>query len=636
MKRYIFALIAAVLIAAPSCKEDPKEKPAVKTESVTAITELTATVNGVIVSDGGEALIARGVCFNVRPQPTIEQTKIEEKENIGTGNFSANLTGLTHNTKYYVRAYARNIMGTTYGEEIEFTTLRIYNAPVVTTVAATNVQFTTATVGGNVTDDGGKPLTAVGVVYSTSENPTLETASKAFASKNETGAFTCNLTGLSEKTTYYFKAFATNEKGTTYGVQMSFTTPSSRPDPPTVLTLPVTEKSTVRVILPGRLTSNGGAAIIRRGVCWTESPTDLPDVTLETKKENDEGTLGDFSFEVMWGASGPPSTANFDPPTLLKPNTTYRFRAFAENEEGVSYGNVIEFTTDQGGEFILVEAGTFLMGASNAELDGVIEAQKTDLLAHGAQPQHTVTISKNYYIGKYQITNREYAEFLNDVGATGNPPVITSGTYKNRPLLAHYASSIPAGTPFAPAAGRTYYACGGVSWSGAMAYCEWISAKKGKKYRLPTEAEWEFAARGGKQSQGYLYSGSNTRNEVALIGTNNNSLWLGLVGTKKPNELSAYDMSGNVLEFVSDYASNNYYTECAAQGPVVDPKGPADPVLLQATGNAYHVMRGGFFDSSSQPWTYYVFGRLTIGGTWNAETTNGAVRTGFRIVMEVD
>ena len=635
MKKYIFAWIAILGITATTCKDDKKEKPTVQTDGVSAITEYTASVAGTVASDGGEALIARGVCYNVRPQPTIEQTKIEEKEGIGTGSFSANLTGLTHNTIYYVRAYARNAMGTTYGDEIEFTTLRIFAAPEVTTAAATNVELTTATIGGNVTDDGGKTLSAVGVVYSKAENPTLETGSKAFAAQPyQMGAFTCNLTDLEEATTYYYKAFATNDQGTTYGEQRSFTCKATQASPPTVLTLEVTTKAIVAATLSGQIQSTGGAEIIRRGVCWTDSPTELPDANLDTKMEDEENVSGVFSFAVA-----PTYTANgttMVPSYTLQANTTYRFRAYAENSAGISYGDAVEFTTEQGGEMILVTAGTFQMGAIASEIPD--EGHLATLLEQGVSGKHTVTISKNYYIGKYQVTNREFAAFLNDIGATGTNAVAPSGTYSGKTLWFNYASGVPnSGGVYQPAADRVYTACGGVSLNGAMAYCEWLSQKTGKKYRLPTEAEWEFAARGGNSSQGYIYSGSNIRTEVTVGDGNNNQVNIRVPGTIKPNELGIYDMSGNLHEFVSDYSSATYYAECAALGTVVDPKGPAAPVDIHtASSSPYHVVRGGYY-YADQAWNYYVFGRLSnTGQQWNTEVGSAAVRLGFRIVMEVD
>lgn len=645
MKKYIFLLIAVLCIAATSCKDDKKEKPTVQTDGITAITEFTATVNGNVLSDGGETLIARGVCYNVMPQPTIEQTKIEEKTDIGTGSFSAALSGLTHNTKYYARAYARNAVGTTYGEEFEFTTLRVYAAPAVTTVAATNIDYTTVTVGGNATDDGGKPLTAVGVVYSEAQNPMLETASKVFSSKNEIGAFTCNITELKEATTYYFKSFATNAQGTTYGTQMSFTTKAAQATAPTVVTLEVTDKTIITAVLSGQITSTGGANITRRGVCWTTSQDELPVADLASKMEDQVNGSGTFNFVVAPTYASNAATLN-----KLAPDTEYRFRAYAENSAGISYGDVVSFKTEKGGEMILVTAGTFQMGVEAGDIPAAHLAALTETNGgQGVTPKHTVTISKNYYIGKYEVTNREFCEFLNDIGAiaASNNPQFASGAYAGRNLL--FTSTYPNvrinGSTWEAYSGnstqttdmdvKAYLSCCGPTWLGATAYCEWLSQKTGKKYRLPTEAEWEFAARGGTSSRNYLYSGSNTLSEVG-VAISNATREIRVPGTKKPNELGIYDMSGNLCEFVSDYSSLTYYTECAGLGTVTNPNGPAAPVMLTpAPANSpLHPRRGGAYNSAGDQW-HYVFSRQ-IDNAASAEDGTGAAVNGFRIVMEVD
>ena len=195
--------------------------PSVSTTSVTDVSYTSATVGGNVTSDGGSTVTERGVVYSTSQNPTTSSSK--KTSGSGTGSFSVSLSGLSQGTTYYVRAYAVNNNGTSYGEQKSFTTGA--NLPSVTTSDPTNVSSTTATVGGNVTSDGGAAVTERGVVYSTSQNPTTSSSKKT--SGSGTGSFSVSLSGLSKGTTYYVRAYAVNSKGTSYGEQKSFATKNS-------------------------------------------------------------------------------------------------------------------------------------------------------------------------------------------------------------------------------------------------------------------------------------------------------------------------------------------------------------------------------------------------------------------------
>jgi hypothetical protein len=184
--------------------------PALITTAASSIAQTTASVGGNVTNDGNSTIIERGICYWGSQNPTIGDNKIVASGTIGS--FTCNITGLSGNTTYYVRAYATNSVGTSYGNEISFTTVLF---PSLTTNALTNITHTSLTSGGDITNDGGAAITERGVCYGTASNPT--TANSKVLSGIGPGSYTANLIDLTAFTTYYIRAYAINSAGTAYG-----------------------------------------------------------------------------------------------------------------------------------------------------------------------------------------------------------------------------------------------------------------------------------------------------------------------------------------------------------------------------------------------------------------------------------
>ena len=206
-----------VLFIVYGCKKSTI--PELTTTVVTDITLNSAVSGGNIITDGGEDITEKGVCWSTTTGPTIADSKTSDGK--GSASFASNIVGLAEGTPYYVRAYATNSVGTAYGNEVTFTTNQV-TAAVVTTTTATNLTSTTATAGGNITSTGGGTISAKGVCWSTTQNPTV--ADNTAIGTGE-GIFTSTLTGLTDGTIYYYRAYAINSYGTTYGEEFHFITP---------------------------------------------------------------------------------------------------------------------------------------------------------------------------------------------------------------------------------------------------------------------------------------------------------------------------------------------------------------------------------------------------------------------------
>jgi uncharacterized protein (TIGR02145 family) len=300
-----------------SCKKDPV-LPTLTTGSISSITINSAVSGGNITSSGGADITARGVCYGTTSGPSVSGTSTSDGS--GAGSFTSNITNLTPNTLYFVRAYATNKVGTAYGTEVSFTTVALV-VPTLTTIDVTSITLSTAVSGGNITASGGADITAKGVCWATTAAPTL---SNSFT-ENGTGtaSYVSDLSGLQPSTTYHLRAYATNSVGTAYGNEVTFTTVGIAV--PTLTTTAVTGIGLTSAVSGGTITSNGGGAVTVSGICW--STTTGP--TVNSPKTTDGSLTGSFASNL----------------TSLTGATTYFVRAYATNSAGTGYGNEVSFST---------------------------------------------------------------------------------------------------------------------------------------------------------------------------------------------------------------------------------------------------------------------------------------------------
>ena len=190
---------------------------------------------------------------------------------------------------------------------------------------------------------------------------------------------------------------------------------------------------------------------------------------------------------------------------------------------------------------IMVEGGTFTMGATPVQ---ILDAEANE------RPVHEVTLS-DYYIGETEVTQALWQAVM------GSNPSYFKGN--SNPVES-------------------------VSWNDCQEFIRKLNSLTGRTFRLPTEAEWEFAARGGNKSKGYKYAGSNSIDDVAWYDSNSGSM-THAVKTKSPNELGIYDMSGNVWEWCQDWYGS--YSSNAQ----TNPRGPSS--------GSYRVLRGDGWNCSA-------------------------------------
>jgi len=310
--------------------------------------------------------------------------------------------------------------------------------------------------------------------------------------------------------------------------------------------------------------------LIVRGETATLTATVLPD-----EAENKNVTWTSSNKEVA-------TVDNNGVITAIKVGTAVITVTTEEESQKASCTVTVLHPAEPEPQMVLVEGGEFTMGCTGEDC----EADES--------PAHKVTLS-SFKIAKYLVTREQWAMIMDG----------------RKPSFHYHDDNLPVEQ---------------VSYNEVLDFIRRLNDSTGRIYRLPTEAEWEFAARGGNKSKGYKYSGSNDLNEVAWYDLNSRDqtrpfpepqTWA--IRGKKPNELGIYDMSGNVFEWCSDWYDPNYY----ASSPSNNPQGPNE------LGKSERITRGGCYNAvASQCRVSY------RGNIYSPPQTPAKLKTiGFRLVL---
>ena len=394
----------------------------------------------------------------------------------------------------------------------------------------TNEELVVTSTTATLTADYSWPWKVVSIAMEVSEDEGFANA-KSFEATVSGNSLTVTATGLKAETTYYYRMRLNMEDGKVESEKKTFVTADNIL--PTVTTSEVTNIGNTTAECGGVVTE-GDFIVTARGVCWNTADNPM----IDDSHTVDGGGAGAFTSNI----------------TGLTENTTYYVRAYATSSAGTVYGETKTFETFKtifsltvngvSFEMVYVEGGSFDMGATSEQGSDAYSEE---------YPVHSVTLS-DYYIGECEVTQEMWEAVM------GSNPSNFKGA--QNPVER-------------------------VSWNDCQNFIKKLNSLTGRTFRLPTEAEWEYAARGGKKSRHYKYSGSDNIDDVAWHDGNSGGS-THAVGTKAANELGIYDLSGNVWEWCSDWYG--FYNE----GAETNPQGPL------SVYPPFRVLRGGSWNGRAR------------------------------------
>ena len=549
MKKRIFIAFSLIGLILSACQTDGElgGLPVVETLPVQTATSSTAVLRG-STAGGTLNMLCRGVCFSTSDVFTFKDSPCVSTD-AGEGEFAIRTYELKPMTEYNMKAFAVMKDGTIiYGEEMKFSTTD-FQLPTVQMGEVTDIYSTEATLHGTLVEAGDYGVTGRGFVYTADASAVLEIGSAGVLSasgKVDGESFSATVSGLEIGRTYRVRAYAMTENGAGYSEEASFTTLDIRPMEFGEITEVENTYSSLKISTS--VTNYQNAVATAFGFCWSAT-NPLPTV----KNDQSKTLTGEFemSFENV------------------KPGQVYYVRAWTESEKiGTSYSDVKKIrvrTYDcDGGMIKIVPAAEVWIGwlgdkdspdmpaKFSMANDGEFIANMSVNKSTTPTPSKAVNL-KPFCIARYEVTNKWFCEFLNAYGSR----IVKDGKWRGKNMLFDGYTDIVQDPDGKWTVDDQYLDCPvvGVTWYGALTFCEFFGGF------LPNEAQWEIAARGNVYSNDssvpmYTYSGSDTITDVAVCSVGGSVTHVQPVGSKLPNQIGLYDMTGNAQEMTSSWYAN--------------------------------------------------------------------------------
>ena len=545
MKKILMILSFTGLLAM-SCqtgKELNGGLPKVETLPVEIVASSSAVLRG--STTGGTAdMLCRGVCFSTSKVFSFKDSPCVSTD-AGEGEFAIRTYELKPMTEYNMKAFAVMKDGTVvYGQDMTFSTTD-FQLPTVTIGEVSDIYSNEATFNATLVDSGDYGVTGLGFVYTSDMATVLEIGADGVMSitgKVEGDSFSAVASSLGIGQAYRVRAYAMTENGAGYSEETTFTTLDIKPM--TFAEIEVLENTYSSLKISTSVVDDQDAQIKSYGFCWSTS-NPLPTVKNDKSVELTDG------FQMSFAD--------------VKPGQVYYVRAYTEADViGTSYSEVKKIRVNtydcEGGMVKIVPAAEVWIGwLGDKDSPGMPAkfkmANDGDFITNmSVKKNSTPTPSKAvnmkpFCIAKYEVTNKWFCEFLNSYGSR----YVKEGTWQGKDMVFDaYTDIYHNGTIWT--VDEEYINCPvvGISWYGALTFCSFFGGY------LPNEAQWEIAARGNVYSDDpavpmYTYSGSDTVTDVAVCSIGTAVTHVQPVGTKLPNQLGLYDMSGNAAEMTSSW-----------------------------------------------------------------------------------